>query len=120
MQALQHELTEKQPVLQSFTASVNRLQPYLGPVELTNIEVDQTNVVTSWDTITSTAKQQSERLQEAVQQRTAFWEGWTEFAEWLTVTEERLAKTDEIYSDEVNEACGELQVRWQNVTRGYL
>ena len=114
MQALQHELAEKQPVLQSFTASVNQLQPYLGPGELTNIDVDQTNVFTSWETITNTAKQHSERLQEAVEQRTAFWEGWTKFVEWLTVAEERLAKTDEIYSDEVNEACGELQVRWQH------
>ena len=75
------------------------------------METDQANVVSSWETITNTAKQQSGRLQEAVQQRTAFWEGWTEFVDWLTAAEERLAKTDEIYSDEVNEACGELQVR---------
>ena len=73
--------------------------------------MDQANVVSSWETITNTAKQHSERLQEVVQQRTAFWEGWKEFGEWLTAAERRFAKTDEIYSDEVNEACGELEVR---------
>ena len=110
LQALQQELTKNQPVVQKFSASVDQLQPYLSPVELTSVTTERTNVITSWDTITTTAKQQSQQLAAALQQKTAFWEDWTQFVDWLTGAEERLSKTDEIYSDEVHEAGDQLQV----------
>ena len=107
---MQQELTKNQPVVQKFSTSVDQLQPYLGPVELTSVATEHTNVMSSWDTITTTAKQQSQQLAAALQQRTAFWEDWSQFVDWLTGAEERLSKTDEIYSDEVDEAGDKLQV----------
>ena len=110
LQALQQELTKNQPIVQKFSTSVDQLQPYLGPVELTSVAREHAGVISSWDTITTTAKQHSQHLAAALQQRTAFWEDWTEFVDWLTGAEQGLSKTDEIYSDEVDEAGDKLQV----------
>ena len=87
-----------------------QLEPQLNPMGVNQVNSECSALSRSYSDLEEETEVRAQKVQQALEERKAFWNEWETFEKWLGRTQKKVSATNEIYSDDMKAAAKKLEV----------